>query len=98
MTLNMCWDGVLVEVPAPETKTKSGLIIPESANQSLGADSCIGTIAAVGENVDERFKVGTEIVYFNSDVTPIKINGHDYVILRHQDDIIGIATKNESDK
>lgn len=94
MTLNMCWDRLLVELPSEEKKSASGLIIPDDA-ESIGDGSCIGTISAIGEEVDDkRFPVGTKIVYYSNNATPITINGKKYNIIE-QRDIIGVAVENE---
>ncbi len=77
-------DRVVVEPLAAETKTASGLYIPDSAKEKPQQ----GTIVAVGQgNKDEPLivKVGDTILYGKYSGTELVIDGNDYLIMRESD-------------
>ncbi|WP_417600031.1 co-chaperone GroES [Owenweeksia hongkongensis] len=77
-------DRVLVEPSAAETKTASGIIIPDTAQEKPQQ----GKVVAVGNGkVDEPMtvKVGDTVLYGKYGGTEIKHNGADYLIMREAD-------------
>jgi len=75
---------VFVEPLAAETKTASGLYIPDSAKEK----PLKGTIVAVGNDVkDEKptVKVGDVVLYGKFAGTEINYDGNDYLIMRESD-------------
>lgn len=77
-------DRVLVEPSAAETKTASGIIIPDTAQEKPQQ----GVVVAVGNGkVDEPMtvKVGDTVLYGKYGGTEIKHNGKDYLIMREAD-------------
>lgn len=81
-------DRVLVEPTAAETKTASGIIIPDSAKEKPQE----GTVIAVGPGkVDEptTVKVGDKVLYGKYSGTELKIEGTDYLIVK-ESDLLGI--------
>ncbi|MDP7574409.1 MAG: co-chaperone GroES, partial [Phycisphaerales bacterium] len=76
-----------------ETKTKSGIFLPESAKEkpmqgkvvSLGP----GKLLDNGERVKPGVKKGDTVVYGKYSGTEIKIDGEERIIIR-EDDILGI--------
>ena len=81
-------DRVLVEPAPAETKTASGIIIPDTAKEK----PLRGKIVAAGEGKKDEpmtLKVGDEVLYGQYAGTEIKIDGNDYLIMR-QSDIYGI--------
>ncbi|MGS0748609.1 co-chaperone GroES [Halpernia sp. GG3] len=81
-------DRVLIEPTAAETKTASGIIIPDTAKEKPQE----GTVLAVGNgNVDEPMtvKVGDKVLYGKYAGSELKINGTDYLIVK-ESDILGI--------
>ncbi|AEV33772.1 co-chaperone GroES [Owenweeksia hongkongensis] len=77
-------DRVLVEPSAAETKTASGIIIPDTAQEKPQQ----GKVVAVGNGkVDEPMtvKVGDTVLYGKYGGTEIKHNGVDYLIMREAD-------------
>lgn len=84
MNLQPLADRVLVEPSAAETKTASGIIIPDSAQEKPQE----GTVVAAGNGkVDEPLtvKVGDKILYGKYGGTEIKHEGKDYLIMRESD-------------
>lgn len=81
-------DRVLVEPQAAETKTASGLYIPDSAKEKPQQ----GKIVAVGKgNKDHEMtvKVGDTVLYGKYSGSELKYEGKDYLIMK-EDDILAI--------
>jgi chaperonin GroES len=81
-------DRVLVEPAEAETKTASGIIIPDTAKEKPQK----GKIIAVGEGVKVKpvtVKVGDNVLYGQYSGTEINIDGKEYLIMRNSD-IFGI--------
>ncbi len=77
-------DRVLVEPAAAETKTASGLYIPDSAKEKPQQ----GTIAAVGNGKKDHkmtVKVGDTVLYGKYAGTELKLDGKEYLIMREED-------------
>jgi len=77
-------DRVLVEAAEAETKTASGLFIPDTAKEKPQK----GKVIAVGEGVKDKpvtVKVGDHILYGKYSGTEITINGKEYLIMRNSD-------------
>ena len=77
-------DRVLVEPSAAETKTASGIIIPDSAQEKPQK----GKIVAVGPGTKENpvtLKVGDEILYGKYSGTELKHEGSDFLIMKESD-------------
>ena len=77
-------DRVLVEPQQAETKTASGIIIPDNAKEKPQK----GTVVAVGNGkVDEPLtvKVGDAVLYGKYAGTELKLEGTDYLIMRESD-------------
>lgn len=81
-------DRVLVKNDKAETKTASGLIIPEAAQEKTQT----ATVVEVGSGTDDvkiSVKKGDKIMYDKYAGTQLKIDGEDYLILK-MSDIIAI--------
>lgn len=77
-------DRVLVEPLAAETKTASGLIIPDSAKEKPSK----GTVIAVGNGTKDEpmtVAVGDTVLYGKYAGTELKLEGNDYLIMRESD-------------
>ncbi len=82
-------DRVVVEPQAAETKTASGLYIPDSAKEKPQQ----GTVAAVGNGKTDHkmtVKVGDTVLYGKYSGSELKLDGKDYLIMR-EDDILAIV-------
>ena len=79
-------DRVLVRIFEAETKTKSGIIIPETVNKERPEE---GMVVAVGEGrttddgkiIALKVKVGDMVVFSKYGPDEIKIDDEDYYIL-----------------
>ena len=77
-------DRVIVEPAAAETKTASGIIIPDTAQEKPQQ----GTIVAVGNGKQDEpmiVKVGDTVLYGKYAGTEFKIDGKDFLIMRESD-------------
>ncbi|MET1258983.1 co-chaperone GroES [Flagellimonas sp. DF-77] len=77
-------DRVLIEPMAAETKTASGIIIPDTAKEKPQK----GKVVAVGPgSKDEAMtvNVGDSVLYGKYAGTELKFEGTDYLIMRESD-------------
>ncbi|KAB7528183.1 MULTISPECIES: co-chaperone GroES [Flavobacteriaceae] len=77
-------DRVLIEPLQAETKTASGIIIPDNAKEKPQK----GNVVAVGPGTkDEKVtvKVGDTVLYGKYAGTELKLDGTDYLIMRESD-------------
>lgn len=81
-------DRVLIEPIQAETKTASGIIIPDTAKEKPQE----GTVIAVGPGkVDEptTVKAGDKVLYGKFAGSELKLDGKDYLIVK-ESDLLGI--------
>ena len=85
-------DRILVKRIKQEDKTKSGIIIPDTAKEKPQE----GTVTAVGSGkrddgkvVPVDVKVGDRVLFGQYAGTEIKLDGDEYLILR-EDDVLGV--------
>ena len=77
-------DRVLIEPMAAETKTSSGLYIPDTAKEKPQN----GKVVAVGPGTkDEKItvKIGDTVLYGKYAGTELKLEGADYIMMRESD-------------
>ncbi|WP_185858378.1 co-chaperone GroES [Blattabacterium cuenoti] len=77
-------DRVLVQPDPAETKTESGIIIPDTAKEKPQK----GTIIAVGQgkkNEPMILKEGNRVLYGKYSGTELKWEGEEYLIMRESD-------------
>jgi chaperonin GroES len=77
-------DRVLIEPMAAETKTASGIIIPDTAKEKPQK----GKVVAVGPGTkDEKMTVkeGDTVLYGKYSGTELKLEGTDYLMMRESD-------------
>ena len=94
MALKPLADRIVVKQASEEDKTKSGLVVPDTAKEKPQE----GKVIAVGsgELLDDgtvkalQVKVGDKILYGKYAGTEVRIEGEDYLILR-QDDVLAVV-------
>lgn len=77
-------DRVLIEPAPAETKTASGLIIPDNAKEKPQK----GTVIAAGKGTKDdpiTVKIGDTVLYGKYAGTELKLEGKDYLIMRESD-------------
>jgi chaperonin GroES len=82
-------DRVLIEPSLAESKTASGLFIPDSAKEKPQR----GVVVAVGQGKKDQpmnVSVGDSVLYSKYAGTELKYEGKDYLLMR-EDDILAIV-------
>lgn len=77
-------DRVVIEPAAAETKTASGIIIPDNAKEKPQK----GTVVAAGKGTKDEpitVKIGDTVLYGKYAGTELKLEGKDYLIMRESD-------------
>ena len=77
-------DRVVIEPAAAETKTASGIIIPDNAKEKPQQ----GIVMAVGKGTKDdpiTVAVGDKVLYGKYSGTELKLEGKDYLIMRESD-------------
>ncbi|MUU77995.1 co-chaperone GroES [Winogradskyella endarachnes] len=77
-------DRVLIEPKQAETKTASGIIIPDNAKEKPQE----GTVVAIGNGTKDEpltVKVGDTVLYGKYGGTELKLEGKDYLMMRESD-------------
>lgn len=72
---------VLLKAKEAETKTKSGLFIPQTAQEKTQ----IATVMAIGKSDDILVKVGDEVLYDKYAGTQIKDGDEEFLLLNSSD-------------
>jgi chaperonin GroES len=89
-------DRVLIKRVEEETKTKGGIIIPDSAKEKPQEGLVVavghGKVTDAGNRVAPEVKAGDRILFGKYSGTEIKVDGVEHLILR-EDDILAVITK-----
>ncbi len=95
MKLKPLGDRVIVKPSESEEKTKSGIVLPDTAKEKPQE----GKVVAVGsgryeegKRVPLEVKEGDKIIYSKYGGTEVKLDGEDYLILSERD-ILAIVKK-----
>lgn len=93
MKINPLYDRVLIQRLEPETKTKGGIIIPDSAGERPQQGKVIavgrGKISDKGDLIPMSVKPGQTILFGKYSGNEIKVDGDEHLILR-EDEILAI--------
>lgn len=92
MNIKPLGDRVVIKVIEKEEKTKSGIVLPDSAKEKPqeGEVLAVGSGEMVdGNKVPLEVKVGDKIIYSKYAGTEVKVEDEEYLILR-QSDILAI--------
>ncbi len=73
-------DRVVAVRQEPQTKTASGIYLPDSAKEK----PAFAVVEAVGPDV-KGIKVGDKIVHKDYSATELKIDGKEYLIVKEED-------------
>jgi chaperonin GroES len=77
MSIKPLADRVLIEPIAAETKTASGLYIPDNAKEKPSQ----GKVVAIGNDEDLTVKIGDTVIYGKFSGTKIDHEGVEYLIM-----------------
>ena len=93
MKLRPLNDRILVKRVEEETKTKGGIIIPDTAKEKPDEGKIIsvgnGKLADDGKRIALELKAGDRILFGKYSGTEVKIEGEEYLIMR-EDDVLGV--------
>ena len=96
-TLKPLGDKVIVKRVEAETKTKGGIIIPESAKEKPLEGEIIavggGALTSEGKLIPMNVKVGEIAIFPKWGGSEIKIDGVEYIIIK-ENDILAIKSTN----
>jgi chaperonin GroES len=82
MTVKPLQDRVLIKVVEAETKTASGLYIPDTAQEKTQ----VGTVVAIGDDKEMiTVKVGDKVMYDKYAGTTISVDDVDHLIVKSSD-------------
>lgn len=73
---------VLVKLVKKDTKTKSGIILPETASEDRPQQ---GKVMAVGDSKEIKVKKGQVVIFAKYSGTEIKMDEEEYLILKNED-------------
>lgn len=73
-------DFVVAQGEEPETKTASGLYLPDKATEKPK----VAKVLAVGKDV-KQVKVGDRIIYKSYSTTDVKVGSEEYILVKEED-------------
>jgi chaperonin GroES len=86
-------DRVIVKQTEAEEKTKSGIVLPDSAKEKPTKGKVIavgpGKLSEKGKPMEIGVRVGDSVYYGKYAGTDVEVDGEKYVILR-ENDILGV--------
>ena len=87
-------DRVLIQAAPAETKTASGIIIPDTAKEKPAEGNIVavgnGRIGEDGKLIPMELKVGDRVLFSRYGGNDVKLDGKDYLIMG-QDDILCVV-------
>lgn len=88
-------DKVVIKVLEGEMKTKSGIVLPDTAKEKPqeGEIVAIGTgkVLENGTRLDFDVKVGDKVIFSKYAGTEVKFDGQEYLIVSAERDILAIV-------
>ncbi len=89
MNIRPLGDRVVIKPLAQEEKTKSGIVLPDTAKEKPQHGEVLaigsGKILENGQKVPMEVKVGDKVIYSKYAGTEIKIDGEEVLILNERD-------------
>lgn len=96
MKLRPLNDRILVKRVEEATKTKGGIIIPDSAKEKPAEGNVIavgnGKVCEDGKRIPVEIKVDDRILFGKYSGSEVIINSEEYLIMR-EDDVLGVIEK-----
>lgn len=93
MKLRPLQDRILVQRVEEESKTKGGIIIPDTAKEKPAEGKVVaagnGKVGEDGKRIAVEVKKGDRILFGKYSGTEVKIDGEEYLIMR-EDDVLGV--------
>jgi len=93
MKLRPLHDRILVQRVEEETKTKGGIIIPDTAKEKPVEGKVIaagnGKLGEDGKRIALEIKEGDRVLFGKYSGTEVKVEGEEYLIMR-EDDVLAV--------
>ncbi len=80
-TIRPLGENVLVQATLPETKTASGIYLPETTEEKPQQ----GRVIAIGDSEKIKAKVGEKVIYARYGGTEVDVDGEIYLIITQKD-------------
>jgi chaperonin GroES len=81
-TIKPLGDNVLVRIAKKETKTKSGIVLPDTVNEDRPQE---GKVIAVGDGKHVKVKKNQRVIFAKYSGSEIKIADEEYLIIKSED-------------
>lgn len=82
-------DYVVAEAEAAQTKTASGLYLPDSATEKPKTAKILavgpGKVGDDNERIPMQLKVGDRVLYKGYSTTDVKVDGKEYILVKEED-------------
>lgn len=95
MNIRPLGDRVVIKVLASEEKTKSGIVLPDTAKEKpqIGEVLAVGPgrVLDNGSRATLEVKVGDKVIYSRFSGNEVKEDGQEYLILNGERDILAIV-------
>ncbi|MDQ1284019.1 MAG: chaperonin GroES [Patescibacteria group bacterium] len=75
-------ENVLVKVVKVETKTKSGLVLPDTASEEKPQE---GKVIAIGDSAKIKVKKNQKVIFAKYSGTEINLDKEEYLIVKNED-------------
>jgi len=75
-------DNIFIQLIKQNTKTKSGIVLPETASEDKPQE---GKVIAIGDSKEIKVKSGQTVIFAKYSGTEIKINNEDYLLIKNED-------------
>jgi len=96
MKLRPLQDRILVKRVEEETKTKGGIIIPDTAKEKPAEGKVVavgnGKVGDDGKRIPLEIKKGDRILFGKYSGTEVKIEGDEHLVMR-EDDVLAVIEK-----
>lgn len=79
-------DRIVAQVEAAESKTASGLYLPDNAKEK----SKVATVLAVGPDAT-GIKIGDRAIFKEYSTTEVKVDGSEYILVKAEDVLATLA-------
>ncbi len=89
MKLQPLADRIVVKALAQEEKTKSGIVLPDTAKEKPQEGEVLavgpGKVMDNGSRMPMEISVGDKVIYSKYGGTEVKVDGQEYLILKESD-------------
>jgi chaperonin GroES len=81
-TIKPLGENVLVKPLKADVKTKSGIVLPDTANEDRPQE---GKVIAIGDDKKIKVKKNQKVIFAKYSGTEIKVDNEEYLIMKNED-------------